>query len=112
MRVLPRRKRESPWAFFKDFPRVLPYLRPRKRLAVASLSLVAGGALTTLLAPWPLAIVVDTVLGNKPLPGLLGFLDGLGTYQLLAIAVVGGLLITGLEHGFGVVDNYVNTKLD
>jgi ATP-binding cassette subfamily B protein/subfamily B ATP-binding cassette protein MsbA len=112
MRFLPRRRRASPWAFFKDFPRILPYLRPRKRLAAVSLSLVAAGALTTLLAPWPLAIVVDTVLGNKPLPSLLGFLDGLGTYQLLAIAVIGGLLITGLEHGFGVIDNYVNTKLD
>ena len=33
-------------------------------------------------------------------------------YQLLAIAVVAGLLITGIEHGLAVLDNYVNTRLD
>jgi ATP-binding cassette, subfamily B, bacterial len=105
-------ERESPWAFFRDFPRILPYLRPHKRLAAASLAIVALGAGTTLLSPWPLAIMIDTVLGNKPLPSLLGPLDGLGRYQLLALTVSAGLLITGLEHGLAVVDNYVNTKLD
>jgi ATP-binding cassette subfamily B protein len=102
----------SPWGFFRDFPRILPYLRPHKRLAASSLGLVAAGSLTALLAPWPLAIMIDTVLGNKPLPNLLGPIDGLGRYELLALAVIAGLLITGLEHGLAVIDNYVNTKLD
>src|SRR4029079_16750542 len=69
MTFLRRRKegRASPWAFFKDFPRVMHYLKPHKGLAAASLSLVAGGSAMALLAPWPLAILIDTVLGNKPL---------------------------------------------
>jgi ATP-binding cassette, subfamily B, bacterial len=112
MRLGLHRDQPSPWAFFADFPRILPYLRPHKRLAGMSLALVAMSAITSVLAPWPLAIVVDCVLGNKPLPSLLGFLDGTSRYWLLAIAVVGGLAITGLEHGFAVIDNYVNTKLD
>jgi ATP-binding cassette subfamily B protein/subfamily B ATP-binding cassette protein MsbA len=112
MRLQPHRDQPSPWAFFADFPRILPYLRPHKRLAGVSLTLVAMSAITTVLSPWPLAIVVDCVLGNKPLPSLLGFLDGPSRYWLLAIAVVGGLAITGLEHGFAVIDNYVNTKLE
>ena len=70
--------RPSPWGFFRDFPRVVPYVRPYKRLAGISLSLVAVGSLTSLLAPWPLAIMIDTVLGNKPLPSLLGPIGGLG----------------------------------
>jgi ABC-type multidrug transport system fused ATPase/permease subunit len=111
-RLRRRRDRPSPWAFFRDFPRVLPYLRPHRRLAVGSLALVGGSAAMALLSPWPLAILIDTVLGNKPLPSLLGVLDGLGRYQLLAIAVGAGLLVTGLEHGLAVVDNYVNTKLE
>jgi ABC-type multidrug transport system fused ATPase/permease subunit len=102
----------GPWAFFADFPRILPYLRPHKALALSSLALVGGGALTALLAPWPLALMIDTVLGNKPLPAQLGFLDGLSRYQLLAVTVIAGVAITGLEHVFGVADNYVNTKLD
>jgi ATP-binding cassette, subfamily B, bacterial len=103
---------ESPFAFLKDFRRIGPYLRPHKRLAICSLALMAASALMALLAPWPLAILLDTVLGEKPLPSLLGFLDGLSTYELLAFAVVSGLVITALEHGLAVYDNYVNTKLD
>jgi ABC-type multidrug transport system fused ATPase/permease subunit len=90
----------------------MPYLRTRKWLAATSFGLVGTGALMALLAPWPLAILIDTVLGNKPLPALLSPLDGLGRYTLLAIAVGGGLVITGLEHGLAVVSEYVNTKLD
>jgi ATP-binding cassette, subfamily B, bacterial len=112
MRLSRRTGKPSPWAFFKDFPRVLPYLRPRKRLAATSLSLVAGGSAMTLLSPWPLAILIDTVLGSKPLPALLGPLDGLGRYTLLWIAVGSGVVITGLQHGLAVIDNYVNTRLD
>src|SRR6478672_598174 len=89
----------SPWAFFKDFPRILPYLRPRKRLAATSLSMVAVSSVAALLAPWPLAIIIDTVLGNQPLPSLLGPLDGLSRYQMLALAVVGGVIVIGLQHG-------------
>src|SRR5579859_5691409 len=112
MKLSLRRQRPSPWAFFADFPRILPYLRPHKVLAFSSLALVGGGAVTALLSPWPLALMIDTVLGNKPLPALLGFLDGLGRYQLLGIAVAAGVLVTGVEHGLAVIDNYVNTKLD
>ena len=104
--------RPGTWEFFKDFPRILPYLRPHKKLAGTSMSLVGVGALMALLAPWPLAILIDTVLGNEPLPSLLGFLEGSDRYTLLAIAVGSGLVITALEHGLAVVDEYVNTKLD
>lgn len=104
--------RRGTWAFFRDAPRLLPYLRPRKRLAVVSLALVGIGAGLSLLSPWPLAILVDTVLGHKPLPALLQPIDGLSRYTLLAIAVGGGLVLTALENGLAVVAEYVNTKLD
>jgi ABC-type multidrug transport system fused ATPase/permease subunit len=100
------------WAFLKDFRRAMPYLRPHKRLAGVSLGMVGMSTLMALLAPWPLAILIDTVLGNKPLPSLLGWIGSPGTYTLLVLAVVSGLVITGLEHGLAVVDDYVNTKLD
>jgi ATP-binding cassette, subfamily B, bacterial len=116
LRSLPRpgRRRDepSPWAFFKDFPRVLPYLRPHKRLGFASLGVACAATVAALLSPWPLALMVDTVLGNKPLPSLLGFLGGLDQSLLLVVAVVSGVLVTALQSGLGVVDDYVNTKLD
>ncbi len=103
---------ESPFAFLGDFRRVVPYIRPHKRLAVTSLVLMVASAGMALLAPWPLAILLDTVLGNEPLPSLLGWLGGVSTYELLGIAVGAGLLLTAFEHGVAVVDEYVNTKLD
>jgi ABC-type multidrug transport system fused ATPase/permease subunit len=74
--------------------------------------MVVASSAIALLSPWPLAFLVDVVLGGHPLPSLLGGLEGLSRSQLLAVAVVGGLLVTGLEHGLAVVDEYVNTKLD
>lgn len=115
MRVALRRRRSDrpgTWAFFKDFPRILPYLRPQKKLAATSMSLIGVGSVMALLAPWPLALLIDTVLGEEPLPSLLSPLAGLDTYTLLGIAVGSGLLITALEHGLAVIDEYVNTKLD
>ena len=97
--------------FFADFPWVLRYLRPQKRLAAGALAVVLGATAASLLQPWPLALMVDTVLGNKPLPSLLGFLEGVDRYTLLMIAVGAGVLVTGLQSGFGVIDDYVNTKL-
>jgi ATP-binding cassette subfamily B protein len=114
-RVATMRRRddaESPFAFLKEFRRVRPYLRPHKRLAIASLALMASSALMALLSPWPLAILLDTVLGEKPLPSLLGWLDGLSTYELLTLSVIAGLVVTALQHGLAVYDNYVNTRLD
>ena len=58
-------------------------------------------------APWPLAILIDTVLGNKPLPSFLGVLDGVGTYWLLAIAVVAGLVVTRPQEGLRGPGKYV-----
>ena len=109
---LGRKSHAGTWAFFRDAPRIVPYLRPHKRLAATSMGLVGFSSLVALLAPWPLAILIDTVLGDKPLPSLLGPLSGLDTYQLLLAAVIGGLLITALEHGLAVIDEYVTTKLD
>jgi ATP-binding cassette, subfamily B, bacterial len=107
-----RKDGESPFAFLKGFRRVGPYIRPHKRLAGTALVLMVVSAGMALLAPWPLAILLDTVLGDEPLPSLLGWLDGLDTYELLGIAVGAGLLFTAVEHGVAVIDDYVNTKLD
>jgi ATP-binding cassette, subfamily B, bacterial len=106
------RRNKGTWAFFRDLPRIRPYLRPHRKLAALSLALVVASSLTTLLAPWPLAILIDSVLGDKPLPSMLSGLDGLGTYALLAVAVASGLVVTALAHGLAVVDEYVNTRLD
>jgi ATP-binding cassette subfamily B protein/subfamily B ATP-binding cassette protein MsbA len=98
--------------YFKDCLRLRPYLRRYRALTATSFSMVGVGALLALAAPWPLAIVIDSVLGHKPLPAIFGSLfGGSGKYTLLAIAVGLGVLIVAAQHGFAVLENYVNTRL-
>ena len=94
--------------------RVLRYLRPHWRLAVASVMVTITGALAALLGPWPLQIIVDNVLGKRPLSRPLAHvLGGVGgnQVQLLIAAVVFGLLVALITNGLHVVGNYVNTKM-
>ena len=114
-RLLRRRPKAGPRAFntFRHFPRMLPFVRPHWGLATTSFGMIGFGVLFGLAAPWPMAIVIDSVLGRKPLPGLLEpILGGLSRYQLLAVVVIGSLVLTGISHGLGILDNYVNTKLN
>ena len=77
-----------------------------------SVAMIGLGTVLSLIAPWPLAILVDCVLGDKPIPSILGPLSEVDTYTLLVIAVVAGFLITAAEQGITVLDEYVSTKLE
>jgi ATP-binding cassette subfamily B protein/subfamily B ATP-binding cassette protein MsbA len=77
--------------------------------------LVILGGLAALLAPWPLKILIDSVLGDHPLPSILALLfgsPGEDRFALLVFVVIAGLGITLIQNGLTVLDNYVNTKLD
>jgi ATP-binding cassette subfamily B protein/subfamily B ATP-binding cassette protein MsbA len=93
----------------------LHYLRPYWRLAVFSVALIVLGALAGLLAPWPLQVLFDNVLQDHPLAPALAFVLGPVAQHrpaLLLFAVIAGVLVTLLQHGLTVLDNYVNTKID
>ena len=95
--------------------RVLPYVRPYWQVAAASVTFTVLAALIGLLAPWPLTILIDNVLGNNPLPVLLQPLFGARTpdrVALLLLAVLSGLVITLLGGGLNVLSEYVNTWLE
>jgi ATP-binding cassette subfamily B protein/subfamily B ATP-binding cassette protein MsbA len=77
--------------------------------------LIILGALAGLLAPWPLKVLFDSVLQDHPLTPALAFLFGSPAEHrtaLLIFVVVSGVLVTLLQHGLTVLDNYVNTKID
>jgi ATP-binding cassette subfamily B protein len=94
--------------------RVLPYLRPYWRLAVASVWLTIGAALFGLLSPWPLKVLVDNVIGQAPLPAAAGMLGGVASdrFLLLALTVFAGLAIAIVAGALNVLNSYVNTKLE
>lgn len=92
--------------------RVLPYLKPHMGLAlmtVAAVILISGASL---LAPWPMKILVDSVLGDHPLPTFLKF-DYLtqDVYRLMIAVVVAGFIVVLLQGALNVIRDYVNTKL-
>jgi ATP-binding cassette subfamily B protein/subfamily B ATP-binding cassette protein MsbA len=57
----------------KNARRVLSYFRPEVRRASFAMLLLFAGTGLSLLKPWPLALLVDSVLGKDPLPHWLGF---------------------------------------
>ena len=96
-------------------PSVLHYVRPYWKLAAASVVVIVLHTLAGLLAPWPLKIVIDNVLGGHPLPPILTrFFRALAEdrFTLLVFAVVAGLAIVVLENWLRVINSYTNTKLE
>ena len=99
----------------KYFLRVLPYLRPYWRLSALSALFSLLGVLAGLLEPWPLKILVDSVLGEVPLPPFLA--DVLGPlagrrFNLLLFAVAGAVGVRLLDNLLKVINSYVQTKLE
>lgn len=100
----------------KYVQRSLHYLRPYWRLAAVSLALVGLGTVAALAGPWPLQLLFDHVLADRPLgdgpfASVLGQF-GLSRVGLLWVAVLGGVGLTLFTNGMTVLDNYVNTRID
>jgi len=93
--------------------RVLPYVRPYSRLAILSVAATIASVGLGLLLPWPLKIVVDSVLGSRPLPAfLIDRFGGVDRLTMLTIAVLAGLTFTLLVNALAVAMSYVNTRLE
>ncbi len=95
--------------------RSLQYLRPYWRGAVFSVILIFIAAGASLLAPWPMQVLVDHVLAKQPLPSWLGWLPGwVASDPVVLIATVAGsfLLLHVLGDLIGIAESYVNTKLE
>jgi ATP-binding cassette subfamily B protein len=101
----------------KYLPRVFRYLKPHWTLGLISIVLLVLTVLAGLLTPWPMKILVDSVLRNPPVPftGVLSrTLNPIARqpFALLLFAVMSGLLLAIVQNGFLVLNNYVNTRLD
>lgn len=108
--LTPDRSERSGWRYIA---RIRPYLKPYRGLAVSTVALILVAAGVSLLAPWPLKILLDYVLEEHALPGYLAWLlGGLGQKELLVFAVLAGLGITLSENIVNVLHNFVTTKLD
>ncbi len=96
----------------QSLKRTMPYLRPYRGLMAAALFLILLGTIAALAVPWPMALLVDSVLTDQPLPDYVDrFLPDDRT-TLIYVAVIGGLVVTLLTGVLTVLSNYVLTKLD
>ena len=85
----------------KYVTRTLRYLRPHKPLAIYSVILTGLTAVVALALPWPLAIIIDNVLGDKvhgpqPLPWWLHWIPvsiSANPFSLITLAVSSGLVL-------------------
>jgi ATP-binding cassette, subfamily B, bacterial len=100
------------WSLWSQVPRLFVHLRPYRRLAAVSVVLTAAGAGIALAQPWPLAFMVDSVLGHKGVPGPVKSTIGTNTYTLLVFGALLGLVVTVLTGALSVLGEFVNTKLE
>jgi ATP-binding cassette, subfamily B, bacterial len=105
---------EGAWAQWHTAPKIIPFLRPYRGGVTLSLALTIIGAIVALAEPWPLAFVIDSVIGTNPPPGPLKtwFGSNPDPYRLLIFIVVGGFLISILSHGVRVINDYVNARVE
>ena len=88
--------------------RILGYLRPHRLRLTGGVALTLLGIGLELLRPVPLAVVLDTVLGDRPLPGLLQpLLQHLGKEALLTVAAVAIVVLTVGLGAATVAANYL-----
>jgi ATP-binding cassette subfamily B protein len=102
------------WDQWKAAPRILPFLRGYRKLLVISLLLSVLVSIVSLAEPWPLAIVIDSVLGTHEPPNVLQPLFGHqpDPYRLLVFIAGLGFMIAVLSHGIRVINDYVNAKVE
>ena len=85
-------------ARFRVMARALGYFRPDAGRISLSVGLLLTGIAINLLKPWPLAILVDSVLGSKPYPAWLpGYLRD-WTLPAQITAIIGASLVLQLAY--------------
>jgi ABC-type multidrug transport system fused ATPase/permease subunit len=113
-----RRKKRRPgpgaWAEWASLPRTRPYLRPYRGLLGLSFFLTIVASLVAIAEPWPLAVMLDSVIGNRPPPSWMQPVVGEdpGRYFLLVLVVTAGFLQVVLSHGLTVVHDYINATAE
>lgn len=90
--------------------RVLPYVRAEWRLLTATVAVMVVVTLLTLAQPWPLQVIVDSVLGDRPAPVWIRWV-GAGDRRLLWWAAAAMFLIVSLTQAAALVQEYFSQVL-
>ena len=96
---------------WRQLPKALPFLRPYRRQAGGAIGITVLLSVLALAEPWPLALVIDTVLGTKESPWWVPGFVGDGKIGLIVTAVVASVGVSLLSGGFSVVNEYLMTSV-
>jgi ATP-binding cassette, subfamily B, bacterial len=96
------------------YRKVFRYLRPYWKVAAGSVVASVCAVAVGLLAPWPVKILIDSVLGTEPLPGLVRWAAPLISDKstMLVAAVAAGLVIALASGLLNVLTTYLNTRIE
>jgi ATP-binding cassette, subfamily B, bacterial len=103
------------WDNWKNLSRCTPWLRPYRPLYILVIVLTLLASIVTLAEPWPVAVMIDSVLGKNAPPLFLSGLFGTETYHsigLLVFIALAGFMITIVGHGLGVLNLYASARLE
>jgi ATP-binding cassette subfamily B protein len=92
--------------------RLLPYVGAEWHLLLCTVTAMLAATLLTLLQPWPMQVIVDSVLGSQPVPAWITI--PVGQPERLTLLVVAiGLLVTLLltRQAVGVCQGYFSQVL-
>jgi ATP-binding cassette subfamily B protein len=102
------------WELWKTLPRVRPYLRPYRGTLAAVLVLTVLTAVFGLAEPWPLAIILNSVLQDHETGGVIEFIFGSDptVWVILVAMVVARFLIIAVGNAFTVLNHYLSAKME
>jgi ATP-binding cassette, subfamily B, bacterial len=95
----------------RDWSRAWKYFRPDAPRIAAALGLMLAGTALNVLKPWPLALIVDCVLGNKPPPHWFGPTAMFNRAALLAGLCMAVLLLYLMQGALAAAQNYLSIQV-
>ena len=110
--ALTRRRRLSRYFRLDIYLRLLPYLWPYKLTAAVVIAMAVGASFLSLASPWPMAILIDSGLSGKPLPGWLSWFPFHGTTAIIFFAVFGGVFLKVFRTCLDIVQDYLKTRVN
>jgi len=107
-------QKQGAWDLWKALPRTKPYLRPYKKALLAVLALTVLAAVFGLAEPWPLAVILTTVLQDQEPTGALKLIFGTDptAWVVLVAMVLARFLIIVVGNAFTVLNHYLGSKLE
>jgi ATP-binding cassette subfamily B protein len=109
-----KEKKAGPWELWKSLPRVKPYLGPYRKYLIGVMALTVTTAILGLAEPWPLAVILSTVLNEKNPSGIVEFLFGSDptTWVVLVSMVLARFLIIAVGNAFTVLSHYLGSTTE